>query len=834
MNGKSLSYLEIKGCHRVAILIVVTLMSSALEKSWAEENIQFNTDVLDLNDRTKIDLSRFSQSGYVMPGKYQVLVKLENREIPEQEVIYISQDDDEKKSKVCLRKELVSQLGLKDSIQNKLQWWNEGKCLELTSIKGLSTRMDLGEGTLYINIPQAYLEYTSDDWDPPSSWDEGINGLLFDYNLNLQTSKIKNSAGSNTQSVSGNGTTGLNLGAWRFRADWQQLYNHTTGVVNSTQTNWEWSRYYLYRAIKPLKSTLSIGENYLNSNLFDSFRYTGVILESDDNMLPPNLRGYAPEVIGIAKTNAKVTISQQGRVIYETTVASGPFRIQDLNSAVTGALDVKIAEQDGSEQNFQVQTANIPYLTRPGRVRYKVSIGRPSNYLHHVEGDVFSSGELSWGINSGWSLNGGSIYSNNYKSFNLGLGRDLLFLGALSADITTSSANINPSNNKSGKSYRLSYSKRFDDYDSQVTFAGYRFTERNFMSMSEFLDAKYRGIDVGRSKELYTLSLNKQFSSINLSSYLNYSHQTYWNRPDNNTYSLSLSKYMNFGEIKNVNINLSAYRSMYNNVKDDGVYLGISIPWETNSTLSFDGQYGSAGTANTMSYFEQVNSRNSYRVKAGVGEHGSGIGSLYYTHEGDEAQVNTNLSYRGNKYSSAGISLQGGLTGTSKGFALHRVNSMGGTRLMVDTGGVSNVPVRGFGATLNSNMFGKTVITDINSYYRNTINIDINDLAEDVEATKSVIQGTFTEGAIGYKSFSVISGSKAMVIIRKADGSYPPFGAIVVTDNGRQTGIVNEDGNVWLSGIKPDSVMNVQWDGASQCKIHLPKNITQNLLLPCN
>ncbi|WP_157699308.1 fimbria/pilus outer membrane usher protein, partial [Serratia marcescens] len=48
----------------------------------------------------------------------------------------------------------------------------------------------------------------------------------------------------------------------------------------------------------------------------------------DDNMLPPNLRGYAPEVTGVAKTNAKVTISQQGRVLYETTVAAGPFRIQ--------------------------------------------------------------------------------------------------------------------------------------------------------------------------------------------------------------------------------------------------------------------------------------------------------------------------------------------------------------------------------------------------------------------------------------------------------------------------------------------------------------------------
>lgn len=96
---------------------------------------------------------------------------------------------------------------------------------------------------------------------------------------------------------------------------------------------------------------------------------------------------------GIARTNAKGNISQQGRVIYETTVAAGPFRIQDLNSAVSGQLDVKVEEQDGSVQQFQVTTATIPYLTRLGQVR---STGRPSDYNHHVEGPASGTTELSW------------------------------------------------------------------------------------------------------------------------------------------------------------------------------------------------------------------------------------------------------------------------------------------------------------------------------------------------------------------------------------------------------------------------------------------------------
>ncbi|MBU7321243.1 fimbria/pilus outer membrane usher protein, partial [Paenibacillus sp. SM 69] len=104
--------------------------------------------------------------------------------------------------------------------------------------------------------------------------------------------------------------------------------------------------YYAFRALPQWGARLALGEDSLQSNLFDSFRFTGFSLVSDDNMLPPNLRGYAPEVTGIAKTNAKVTISQQGRVLYEAQVAAGPFRIQDLSDSVMGKLDVKVEEQD--------------------------------------------------------------------------------------------------------------------------------------------------------------------------------------------------------------------------------------------------------------------------------------------------------------------------------------------------------------------------------------------------------------------------------------------------------------------------------------------------------
>lgn len=85
-------------------------------------------------------------------------------------------------------------------------------------------------------------------------------------------------------------------------------------------------------------------------------------------------------------------------------------------------------------------------------------------------------------------------------------------LGALSLDATQSRARLPQEDGTlSGGSYRLSYSKNFDEYDSQVTFAGYRFSEQNFMSMSEYLDARYYGTRTGSGKEMYTVTFNKHF-----------------------------------------------------------------------------------------------------------------------------------------------------------------------------------------------------------------------------------------------------------------------------------------------------------------------------------
>lgn len=47
------------------LALEIFLVLSSCQIAVADDNVQFNTDVLDLKDRSQIDLSQFSQAGWL-------------------------------------------------------------------------------------------------------------------------------------------------------------------------------------------------------------------------------------------------------------------------------------------------------------------------------------------------------------------------------------------------------------------------------------------------------------------------------------------------------------------------------------------------------------------------------------------------------------------------------------------------------------------------------------------------------------------------------------------------------------------------------------------------
>ena len=799
------------------LCLMIALSMSTYGTSVYADDLQFNTDLLDIEDRQNIEKGIFSKPGYIMPGFYNFKIYLNNQYLIDKKIEYLLSVSDDHNTEACITKDLVEKFGLVKDAQKKLRW-DAKECLIFSSLEGITVKGNLPQGTVNINVPQAYLEYRSENWDPAALWDNGVNGLILDYNIAANSRFSHQSDLSDDTYVSANGVTGLNVGAWRIRADWQANYRHMSGSDQEDQKNFDWSRFYAYRALPELKAQLMVGENYLNSDLFDSFRFTGASLRSDVNMLPPNLRGYAPQVTGIAQTNATVIISQLGRVLYQTQVPAGPFKIQDLNDSVSGTLNVRVEEEDGAVREFNVETASIPFLTRPGAIRYKTAIGRPTTLSHHVEGDLFFTGEFSWGISNGWSLFSGSLNSNNYNALSLGVGRDLLAFGAISFDITQSFAQLQEDQRVEGRSYRINYAKRFEELNSQIQFAGYRFSEKDFMTMSDYLEST--GVMItkyGRNKEMYSVSLSQNIPTYQLSMSLNLNHQTYWDFEDRDYYSLSINKTLKSGFLKDANLAISAYKNK-SEVTDSGAYLSLSMPLNSGARMSYSVAHNDTDTRYQVGYFDRYSNATTYQVNANYSDQQRN-GSLggFVSHSSGRTHVNANINYIQDSYTTVGASAQGGLTFTMYGADLHRSSNMGGTRLMVDTDHVSDIPVSAYGVPTNSNLFGKAVVTDVSNYSRNKIKVDINKLPKNAEVIESVLQASLTQGAIGYRKLHVISGQKKLLTLALEDGSFVPFGTPIQNSQGFNVGMVDEGGLAYLGGIRLNETMIAQLSNDQEC-----------------
>jgi outer membrane usher protein PapC len=805
---------------------ILSLVISFIVISWSKGifagDVEFNTDLLDVKDRESIDSGIFKQAGYILPGDYTMQVIVNNNLLGERKVSFYKASNNN--SLFCITADLAEELGLKESeLERLLASTSQGSCYDPEVLEGIVIKGDLSKDTLTISIPQAYRDYTSESWDPPSRWDDGVNGILLDYGLNLQENRAAHGHGKSTN-ISAYGVAGINVGPWRLRADWQGRHQNSKSQDGSehSQRQFDINRVYAYRALRESGAKWMLGELDLGSSIFDSFQFTGTSVVSDDNMLPPNLRGYAPEVVGIATTNAKIVISQQGRVIYETQVASGPFRLQDISSAIRGTLDVRVEEQDGSVQTFQVSTATIPYISRPGSVRYKFYSGKASSQSYQLDGPVFASGEFSWGVSNGWSLLGGALLSDGYNALSIGIGRDLLTFGAISFDVTESYAHL-ADGNKSGGSYRINYAKNFEEYDSQVAFAGYRFSDRNFMTMSDFMATRsaphsYRG----GSKEMYSIILSKQFKTVQMGAYVDYTHQSYWSQAGSDRISLSLSHYFDVLDWRGLTASFTAYRSEQSNVIDNGMYFSLAVPFGASKHVSYSTSSMGGNNTSSMSFFDRVDERNSYSMTASTSPVGQGA-SGFYTHTGDKATLMANLSRQAGGATSLGFSINSGVTATEKGGAIHRVGMMGGSRIMVDTDGASDVPVHAGGPVTFTDKHGKAVVANITSYYRQRTSIDVNQLGDHSEPIGSPISmGTLTEGAIGYRHFAMLTGSKRMLELVKPDGRPVPFAAEVFNDKEQQLGMVGDDGMAYLAGLHEGHAIEARWGDGQHCRFYLP------------
>ena len=252
--------------------------------------------------------------------------------------------------------------------------------------------------------------------------------------------------------------------------------------------------------------------------------------------------------------------------------------------------------------------------------------------------------------------------------------------------------------------------------------------------------------------------------------------------------------------------------------------LTLSMPIGDRKSAGYSVQSSNGKITHLATYQDYSRPDDTYQLGAGVQSNGHAVARGYYNHISDIGAVSLNAYSVQSEYTSVGASMRGGLTATEHGAALHQATRRGGTRMMVDTGKVADVSFNNGRAV--TNRFGVAVISDMTDYRKSDTRIDVDQLSDDIDAMNAIKQGTLTEGAIGYNAFEIAQGFKLLASVRLPNGSYPPFGATVVNDAGRVLSVVDEDGLVYLAGVKPDESFELSWGGARQCKIAAPHEVT--------
>ncbi len=179
------------------------------------------------------------------------------------------------------------------------------------------------------------------------------------------------------------------------------------------------------------------------------------------------------------------------------------------------------------------------------------------------------------------------------------------------------------------------------------------------MTMDEFIDTHNDDNDrqrTGHDKEMYTLTYSQNFSAINVNAYINYTHRTYWNQPNRDSYNLTLSHYFDVGEVRGISLSVNGFRNEYDNERDDGVYVSLSIPWGNNRTLSYNGSFSDDNNSNQVGYYERIDDRNNYQINAGRADNGATLDG-YYRYQASYADIDVSANYQEGDYTSGGLNI---------------------------------------------------------------------------------------------------------------------------------------------------------------------------------
>ncbi|HED5924037.1 TPA: fimbrial biogenesis usher protein [Escherichia coli] len=819
---------------RLAQLSVVTLLASPAFLAQAE--LYFNPRFLADDPAAVADLSSFEKGQELPPGTYRMDIYLNDGFMTTRDVTF-SAGENGHGLMPCLTRGQLASMGLNTAAIKGMDALEPDACVPFTAmIKDATVRLDVGQQRLYLTIPQAYMGNQARGYISPELWDNGITAGLLNYNFT--GNNVQNRVGGSSQYAYLNLQSGLNVGAWRLRDN--STWSYSSG--STSENKWQHVNTWLERDITPFRSRLTLGDSYTNGDVFDGINFRGAQLASDDNMLPDSQKGFAPVIHGIARGTAQVSIKQNGYEIYHSTVPPGPFTINDLYAAGNGGdLQVAIKEADGSVQSFTVPYSSVPVLQREGHTRYALTAGKYRSGNDLQEDPTFFQSTLMHGLPAGWTLYGGTQLADRYRAFNLGVGKNMGDLGALSVDITQANATLPDDSEQQGQSVRFLYNKSLSELGTNIQLVGYRYSTQGYYSFADTTYQRMSGHSVvtedgpvyvkPKFTDYYNLAYSKrgkvqvsvtQQLGRTATLYVSGSHQSYWGT-DNADEQFQAGLNTAVSDI-NWTLSYSLTKNAWQDERDQMLAVSINIPFshwlrsdsrsvwrhasasysmsdDLNGRMSnLAGLYGTLLEDNNLSYSVQTG-----YASGGEGSSGStGYAALNY--RGGYGNANVGYSHSdGMKQLYYGMS--GGVLAHANGVTLSQ--PLNDTVVLVSAPGAEGTRVENQ-TGVRTDWRGYAVLPYATEYRENRVALDTNSLADNVDLDDAVVNVVPTHGAIVRAQFNPRVGMKLLMTLTH-NGKMVPFGAMVTSAYSQNSSIVADNGLVYLSGMPLAGKVQVVW-----------------------
>lgn len=783
-------------------------------------------------DPSQIDLSQFSTNNSIPEGEFVIDIVVNQRYFGEETVYFVRNENGDVVPEITPA--MLENWGVNvKSIAKLNELAPESKITNLSQyIENSEIKTDISNLKMQVSIPQIAMAVKADGYIAPSLLDDGIAAVFFNYFIsgNRQWVEQKNND-QKTDNMFVSVQPGVNLGVWRVRSN--MTYSRTNSEYGNT-SNTHFSNTYIMRAIHKIRSVLTIGETASSNDVLDSFPFKGLKLASDEQMLPSSMRGFAPEINGIAQSNARVTVRQNGYVVYQTYVAPGAFSLKDISpSGNTGNLDVTVTEEDGTEKTFTIAYSSLPVMLRPGGFRYEVNAGRfDGGITENNKQSDFVSATAIYGLPANTTLYGGLLASQKYLSAVGGVGISLGSFGAISADITHSSADFgNNEGNKDGQSYRLRYSKSMTTTGTSIDLTALRYSTRDYFSFSEFNTQGYKLRDGvapwlnQRQRSSFTTSLTQSLGDYG-SVYLSGSIYDYW-ETDREMRQLSMGYTGSYQSVSySVNYSIDRVKSDDKWPENRQLTVNVNVPFSifsSNEILKNISSTYSYSRDNNGKVMQQAglsgtsfDNRFNYGISQGFANQGQGnSGNIYGNYNGTKGTATLSYNYNSDSKSVNG-SLNGGVVLHSGGVLLG--SGFGSSMGIAEIPGGEGTQMSNDKSVINSS--GYALIPYLSPYNANNVGVDVNTLPDNVMMTETMKTVYPTAGAVVKVKFDTKIGYQTIINLKRNDNSLIPFGAVAslngTDDKENNTGIVGDNNILFMSGMPESGKLNIGWGNSDK------------------